>query len=68
MQKDDVFLTVTEVAEMIGVHRNTVKNWIEEGALPAWRTPGNHYRISKSALYSWLKERERERKRVDGEG
>lgn len=38
--KDDPLLTLSEVAEMFNVHRNTVSNWIAVKALPCVRTPG----------------------------
>jgi excisionase family DNA binding protein len=38
-------LTVSEVARMFRVDSNTVRRWIAEGLLKAFRTPGGHYRI-----------------------
>jgi len=34
------FLTVTETANRLGVHENTVRNWARSGKLPSARIPG----------------------------
>lgn len=49
------FLTVTEVAEMIGAPTRTVRHWCATGALPCVRTEGGSkrsgdYRVSVDAL------------------
>lgn len=36
---------VNELAEEFGVHRNTIRNWINSGALPAQEGPGRRYQI-----------------------
>ena len=51
-------LTVEQVADLVQVHPNTVKNEIKRGHLEAWRA-GNKLRIEKPALEAW-----KERKRV----
>jgi excisionase family DNA binding protein len=38
------FLSVREVAVRLGVHENTVRNWIEKGILRAARLPTSGYR------------------------
>jgi excisionase family DNA binding protein len=38
------FLSVREVAARLGVHENTVRNWIEKGILRAARLPTSGYR------------------------
>ena len=43
------FLTVAEVAEMLKLNQQTIRNWIEQGALPAVRV-GRRVRIKRSAL------------------
>jgi excisionase family DNA binding protein len=49
---DEVFLrlrkryyTPSEIAERVGVSRQTVIKWIERGELEAELTPGGHHRI-----------------------
>ena len=41
-----------EVAERVGVSRQTVVKWIERGELDAELTPGGHHRIPASAFTS----------------
>jgi excisionase family DNA binding protein len=42
--------TPAEVAERVGVSRQTVVKWIERGELDAELTPGGHHRIPASAF------------------
>jgi len=46
---DDTFLTVAEVAEMLKLNQQTVRNWIDQGSLPALRV-GRRVRIRRSDL------------------
>ena len=41
------FLTVREVANLIGVTPLTVRNWDQKGKLVAYRNPMNNYRLYK---------------------
>lgn len=41
------FLTVREVANLIGVTPLTVRNWDTKGKLVAYRNPVNNYRLYK---------------------
>ncbi len=41
------FLTVKEVAKLMGVTPLTVRNWDQKGKLPAYRNPINNYRLYK---------------------
>jgi excisionase family DNA binding protein len=43
----DSFLTVAEVAEMLKLNQQTVRNWIDQGSLPALRV-GRLVRIRQS--------------------
>lgn len=45
-------LSVTQVATLLKVHRQTVAGWIRSGKLEAHRTPGAWaYRIPRRALF-----------------
>ena len=46
---EDPFLTVAEVAEMLKLNQQTVRNWIDQGSLPAFRV-GRRVRIRRSDL------------------
>jgi excisionase family DNA binding protein len=43
----DPFLTVAEVAELLKLNQQTVRNWIDQGSLPAIRM-GRRVRIKRS--------------------
>ena len=43
------FLTVAEVAELLKLNQQTVRNWIDQGSLPALRV-GRRVRIKRSDL------------------
>ena len=51
----DPFLTVAEVAEMLKLNQQTVRNWIDQGSLPAVRV-GRRVRIKRSDLERLLDE------------
>jgi len=44
---EDSFLTVAEVAELLKLNQQTVRNWIDQGSLPAIRM-GRRVRIKRS--------------------
>jgi excisionase family DNA binding protein len=46
---DEGFMTVFEVAELLRVNPQTVRNWIDKGSLPAARV-GRRVRIRRSDL------------------
>jgi putative resolvase len=45
---------VGQVAEMLGVHRDTVQLWCRAGKLAAIRTVGGHYRIAADSLDAFI--------------
>src|ERR1700727_3010046 len=46
---EDDFLTVAEVAELLKLNQQTVRNWIDQGSLPALRV-GRRVRMRRSDL------------------
>jgi excisionase family DNA binding protein len=46
---DESFLTVAEVADLLRLNQQTVRNWIDAGSLPALRV-GRRVRIKRSDL------------------
>lgn len=44
---EDSFLTVAEVAELLKLNQQTVRNWIDQGSLPALRV-GRRVRIRRT--------------------
>src|SRR5579863_2823962 len=47
--RDESFLTVAEVAELLKLNQQTVRNWIDAGTLPAFRV-GRRVRILRADL------------------
>jgi len=49
-------LTVTQVGKLVGVSASSVKRWIDEGRLSAWRTVGGHRRIAVGEALRFVRE------------
>lgn len=47
-------LSTTRVAALLGVSSQTIANWIDQGLLPAGRTPGGHRRVARRDLLAFL--------------
>ena len=52
---DDEFLTVAEVAEILKLNPQTVRNWIDQGTLPALRV-GRRVRIRRSEFERFVEQ------------
>jgi excisionase family DNA binding protein len=52
---EESFLTVAEVADMLKLNQQTVRNWIDQGSLRALRV-GRRVRIKRSDLERMLEE------------
>src|SRR5437588_8535293 len=62
---EETFLTVAEVASMLKLNQQTVRNWIDQGSLPALRV-GRRVRIRRSDLERLLEEGSTASARNDG--
>lgn len=49
-------LTTFEISEICEVNPTTVQNWVKEGKLKAYATPGGHRRILREDLIRFLRE------------
>ncbi len=49
------WLTLGEVAQLLGVHPSTVRNWADSGKLPVHRTQGGHRRFRYQEIILWMK-------------
>lgn len=47
-------LTARAIAELCGVELKTVHNWVADGKLPHFRTPGRHLRFHPDAVQTFL--------------
>lgn len=57
-QNDKPFLTVRETAKLLGVHENTVRNWVKAGTLVSARLPGGTaHRFAREEVQRLLTQR-----------
>ena len=49
----DEWLSLSDVAEILGVHPSTVRNWSDQGVLPVYRTGGGHRRYKRAEVELW---------------
>ena len=54
---DDPILTTREAARLLGIAVSTAQQWIENGVLAAWKTPGGHRRVRLSEVSALLRAR-----------
>ena len=47
------WLSLSEVAPVLGVHPSTVRNWADQGQFPVHRTKGGHRRFKRSEVELW---------------
>jgi len=48
-------LTTGEIAQFCNVSRRTIAQWINEGKINVYRTPGNHSRVKREDFLEFLK-------------
>lgn len=53
MQKKQVF-TTHQAAKICHVHHTTIINWVNNGKIPSYTTPGGHRRIKRSDLIEFM--------------
>lgn len=53
--KTPSFFTSQEVAQLLETSRTTVQRWIDSGDLKAFKTPGNHRRVTPEDLSDFLR-------------
>jgi excisionase family DNA binding protein len=49
------WLSLSDVADLLGVHPSTVRNWADQQRLPVHRTQGGHRRFRRAEVELWLK-------------
>ena len=54
--EEQLFLTPREVSDLLHVSVQTVRRWIKEEELPAYKVGPRMWRISKADLDEWLDE------------
>ena len=48
------WLALSDIAEILGVHPGTVRNWSDRGLIPVHRTQGGHRRYLRSEIDLWM--------------
>lgn len=48
------WLSLSDVAALLGIHPSTVRAWSDQGHLPVHRTQGGHRRYLRSELELWM--------------
>lgn len=48
------WLSLGEVAKILGVHPSTARNWSDQGLLPVYRTRGGHRRYVRHEVELWM--------------
>ena len=67
MKVSKKYLTIKEVAKILGVTPLTLRNWDRKGKLKAYRNPINNYRVYKpEEIELFLRKIERGRKLILG--
>ena len=51
------WMSLGDVAQLLGVHPSTIRSWSDQGTLPVHRTSGGHRRYQRSELELWLQSR-----------
>ena len=50
LNEDKEWLTLSQVAGLLGVHPSTIRLWSDRGRIPVYRTLGNHRRYIRSEV------------------
>ena len=61
VEKPDDWLSLSGVAQLLGVHPSTARSWSDQELLPVHRTSGGHRRYLRGEIELWLQSR-----RLDG--
>lgn len=52
-ENDDQWLSLSGVADLIGVHPSTVRVWSDQGKIPVHKTSGGHRRYLRTEIEQW---------------
>jgi excisionase family DNA binding protein len=51
------WLTLSEASQFLGIHTGTLRDWVDAGVIPSFRTPGGHRRFDLRDLHAFLQHR-----------
>src|SRR5689334_3099599 len=52
------WLTLSEACDVLGIHPITLRSWVDQGLIQAFRTPGGHRRLRRSEVREFLAQQE----------
>jgi len=52
------WLSLSEMAEELGVHPSTIRNWADRGRMPVHRTQGGHRRFKRDEVDLWMQSKQ----------
>ncbi len=58
MQGEDRMLNIAEAAQILGVHKNTLRTWADRGMVPHVRLPSGYRRFRLSEMRRLAREME----------
>lgn len=64
---NDEWLSLSDAAEVLGVHPSTVRLWSDKGVLPTHKTQGGHRRYRRSEITLWAESNKSSRE-IEPEG
>lgn len=53
---ESAYLTVAKISEMTGIKGETIRKWIREGKLPAYRPGGKVLLVERKAFESFVEQ------------
>ncbi len=56
-EREVIYLTIPEVAEIVKVKPRTIRSWVEKRLIVFVKLPGGDIRIQKEWFDNWLKKR-----------
>jgi len=51
---EECWSSLDEIAQHIGVNKDTIRNWIEKGDIPAYKV-GKQWKVKVSEIDDWIK-------------
>ncbi len=55
LKEDGNWLTLSQAADLLGVHPSTVRLWSDKGRIPVHRTQGRHRRFLRAEVELWVR-------------
>lgn len=53
-QTNSEWLTLSQACNVLGIHPITLRSWVDQGLIQAFRTPGGHRRLRRTEVHEFL--------------